>query len=118
MYHASLTHLESIDALQCRFVNEICLTEEIAFLEFNMAPLKLRRDIGALGRLHKIQLGEAHPDFGFLFARNQIWSFVSITRHGGRRHGRQFEEIAVAVITSTTLCSAPFEFTMCYPNTL
>ena len=61
IYQASLTHLESIDALQSRFVKEICLTQEIAFLEFNMAPLKLRRDIGALKLLHKIQLGEAHP---------------------------------------------------------
>ena len=70
------------------------------------------RDIGALGLLHKIQLGEAHPDFGFLFARNQIWSFVSITRHGGRRDGKQFEEIAggsyyfnYALICAVRMCN-------------
>ena len=79
--------------MQSRFLKEIGLTEEIEFLEFNMAPLKLRRDIGALGLLHKIQLGEAHPDFGSLFAR-KVYNFISSTRHGGRRHGKQFEEIA------------------------
>ena len=32
--------------------------------------------------------------------------------------GSNLKKSQVAVITSTTLCSAPFEFTMCYPNTL
>ena len=58
-----------------------------------MAPLKLRRDIGALGLLHKIQLGVAHPDFSKLFAR-KVGSFIGSTRHGMQRHGKQFEEIA------------------------
>ena len=69
IYNASLPHRESIDVFQSRFVRDIGLTEERAFLEFNMAPLKLRRDIGDLGLLDQIQLGEAHPDFSRLFAR-------------------------------------------------
>ena len=52
--HASVTRLASISALQSRFLKEIGLTNETVILEFNMVPLKLRRDIGALGLLHKI----------------------------------------------------------------
>ena len=72
IYHTSLSHLESIDVLQTHFLRDIGLTEETAFLLYNMAPLKLRRDIGALGLLHKIQLGDAHPDFGNLFASGTV----------------------------------------------
>ena len=93
IYHTSISHLESLDVLQTEFLRDIGLTEETAFLEHNMAPLKLRRDIGALGLLHKIQLGDAHPDFGNLFARKTC-EFITNTRHGRRRHGKQFEEIA------------------------
>ncbi len=93
IYHVSATHLESIDVLQSQFVREIGLSEEQAFLEHNLAPLKLRRDISALGLLHKIQLGEAHPDFGNLFTK-RVGRIEANTRHGKRRHGKQFEEIA------------------------
>ena len=93
IYHTSLSHLESIDVLQTHFLCDIGLTEETAFLLYNMAPLKLRRGIGALGLLHKIQLGDAHPDFGNLFARKTC-AFIANTRHGRRRHGKQFQEIA------------------------
>ena len=79
--------------LQTHFLREIGFTEEAAFLVYNMAPLKLRRDIGALGRMHKIQFGDAHPDFGNPFARKTC-AFIANTRHGRRRYGKQFEEIA------------------------
>ena len=92
IYHTSLSHLESLDVLQTRFLRDIGLIQETAFLEHNMAPLKLRRDIGALGLLHKIQLGDAHLDFGNLFAR-QTCEFIANTRHGRRRHGKQLEEM-------------------------
>ena len=54
--------------------------------------LELRRDIAALGPLHKIQLGEAHADFDGLFPK-AIELPPTQTRHGARRHGRQFAEI-------------------------
>ena len=79
IYHTSLSHLESLDGLQTRFLRDIGLTEETAFLLYNMAPLKLRRDIGAVGLLHKIQLGDAHPDFGNLFARKNLCFYCKHT---------------------------------------
>ena len=69
IYHASANHLEVLDSLQGHFLREIRLSEDEAFLQYNTAPLKLRNHIGVLGLLHKIQLGEAHPDFGNLLAK-------------------------------------------------
>ena len=48
IYHASSSHLESLDSLQTCFLRDIGLPVEDAFLNFHMAPLKLRRDIGVL----------------------------------------------------------------------
>ena len=68
------------------------LTEEDAFLKFQLAPLELRRDIAALGFLKKIQLGEPHPDFEGLFPK-AVHVDPPGTRLGSRRHGRQFAKI-------------------------
>ena len=92
IYHAAQTHLNTLDAIQESFVHELGLTHQDAFLEFNLAPLNLRRDIAVLGLLHKIQLGEAHPDFNSLFPKESAQYFP--TRHAAKRHGRQFREIA------------------------
>ena len=39
------------------------MSESAAFLKYNFAPPKLRRNIGILGLLHKRVLGKAHPIF-------------------------------------------------------
>ena len=93
IYHASQTHLEVLNRLQRSFICELGLTDETAFLQYKLAPLELRRDIAALGLLHKIQLGEAHSDFDGLFPK-AIEPYPTHTRHGARRHGRQFREIS------------------------
>ncbi len=92
IYHASETHLASLDSVQTRFVHEMGLSEVDAFLHYNLAPLKLRRDIAVLGLLHKIQLGEAHPDFERLFPKYSDFQPAARTRTAARRHGRQFQE--------------------------
>ena len=45
-----------------------------------------------MGLLHKIQFGEAHPDFDALFPK-AVQVVTPETRLGSRRHGRQFAEI-------------------------
>ena len=55
-FHASTTHLERLNAIQQSFVHRLNLTETEAFGRFNLAPLQLRRDISALGILHKATL--------------------------------------------------------------
>ena len=92
IYHAASTHLELLDRVQKRFLNSIGMSEESAFLDFNLAPLQLRRDIGVLGLLHKVQLGEAHPDFSLLFQK-AVHTSTSRTRLDTRRHRKQFCEV-------------------------
>ena len=53
--------------MQKRFLDEIGLDQTEAFLEHNIAPLQLRRNIGMLGFLHKVVLGLAHPDILTMF---------------------------------------------------
>lgn len=70
IYHASTTQLRKVDAVQASFLHGLQLSVEEAFLQHNLAPLQLRRDIGILGLLFKIARGEAHPDFEELFPRD------------------------------------------------
>ena len=62
IYHATQTVLEpldrSLDILLCDFQ----LGARSAFLEHNLAPLSVRRDIATLGFLHKRTLGDTHGD--------------------------------------------------------
>ncbi len=91
IYHAAPSHLRILDSLQRRFLKEVGLTDAEAFLKYNLAPLQLRRDIGALGLLHKIQLGEAHEGFSKILPR-EVGVHTADTRKNARRHGRQFHE--------------------------
>ena len=92
IYHAAQSHLNSLDELQRRFVEKLGLTESEAFLrKGGLAPLELRRDIAVLGFLHKIQLGNVHPDLHCLFPR-EIEPPAAPTRSTARRHSLQFRE--------------------------
>ena len=53
--------------MQQRYVEELHLTDESAFLEFNFAPARLRRDISLLGFLHKRVLGVCHVAIQIFF---------------------------------------------------
>ena len=64
--HASDTQLNKREAIQPRFLRELNVAEEEAFLDYNPAPTLLRRSIGILGFLHKRVLGECHPLFKLL----------------------------------------------------
>ena len=85
-------HLEALNPVQRSFIHELGLADEEACLLYNLAPLEFRRDIAALGLLHKIQLGEAHADFDGIFPK-AMEAAPAQTRHGARRHGRKFIKI-------------------------
>ena len=53
--HSELT--KRIDDIQRNFLNDLGLTSVTACLEHNLAPLNTRRDIAALGILHRARLG-------------------------------------------------------------
>jgi len=61
--HASATSLPRLDSMQRRYLHELSITEESAFIEYNFAPPCLRRDVGILGLIHKRVLGLAHPAY-------------------------------------------------------
>ena len=67
IFHASSHLVDRLDAAQSHFLNEVGVSEEEAFLSHNFAPPRLRRNIGALGLLHKRVLGQCHPMFQRLF---------------------------------------------------
>jgi hypothetical protein len=69
IYHATSTELNKIDKLQDNFLRELCITREAALIEFNLAPLSMRRDIALLGLLHRAAIGEGPAHFKELFHR-------------------------------------------------
>ena len=62
IYHATQTVLEPLDRSLDIFLRDLQLDARSAFLEHNMAPLSMRRDIAMLGFLHKRMLGDTHGD--------------------------------------------------------
>ena len=65
-YHSGIVQLaapntlQKLDRLQQSYIEELHLTDIAAFLEFDFAPPRLRRDISLLGFLHKRVLGQCH----------------------------------------------------------
>ena len=72
------------------FLNEMNMDPVIAFLNYNLALLDLRRDIGMLGLLHKCRLGIAHPWLVSLFPSATVQP--TGTRYSDKRHDRQILE--------------------------
>ena len=64
--HAAASHLAPIDAIQYDFLHRLGISPNHAFLQHNLAPQELRRDIAALGLLHKSYPGRA--PFGIPFS--------------------------------------------------
>ena len=75
--------------MQTRFLHQLGVDEMSAFMSFNLAPLRVRRDIAMLRVIHRaaLRLGPL-----------QLWKFFcvdpSASRRGGRsvRHSRQLVE--------------------------
>ena len=53
IYHATASSLVKIDNIQHKFLRFVDLTETEAFLEYNVAPMSLRRSISLLGLIYK-----------------------------------------------------------------
>ena len=93
VYHASSTTLEPLDKVRHSFVREVGLDSRTAFVEHNLAPTELRRDVAMLGFLHKVALGQAHPYAQALFpAAPEGQNPHQRTRLSHRRHHRQLQD--------------------------
>ena len=90
IYHASPSQLTWLDTIQTSFLRHLELEERQAFLDHNVAPMSLRRDIRLLGVLWKVGHGKTHPDFEDLFP-NVHWRTTHghDTRIERRRHDLQ-----------------------------
>ena len=74
--------MEKSANVQKKFCREMGTTEAEAFIDFNLAPLGLTRDIGMLGLLYKCAHKTAHPALMELFPRCE----GSSRRHCQRHH--------------------------------
>ena len=90
IYHATSSVLQPLDNVQTKFINNLHMTECEAFLNFNLAPLCLRRDIAMLGFIHKVNLPNAHPDIMALFPKQPITN----ANPNGKRLWNRFTFIA------------------------
>ena len=70
MYHAASTVLAEIGNIQERFLSQISVCAEEAFMEFNLAPLCVRRDIAVLGLIHRAVLHQGPPSLWRFFRIN------------------------------------------------
>ena len=71
LLHASNTVLNKLDTLQSRFLRDLDISPEAAFLDYNFAPTMLRRDLGILGFIHKRILDQCHIGVALLLPRRE-----------------------------------------------
>ena len=92
VYHACNTNLAKLDRVQRRFLREVGLTTEQAFLGFNLAPLQTRRDVAGLGIVHRTVLGQGPPHFRKWFFPSQRARHSHYTRLQDSRHNKQLHD--------------------------
>ena len=88
IFHAASSHLATLDAVQQSFLDHLGISSATAFLKYNFAPLRLRRDISALGLLHKVNLATCHPAFHDLFPKHDGRAARYRTRDNSRLHNK------------------------------
>ena len=91
-FHAADTYLCKLDAIQTGYLQNIQLPVQEAFLDHTFAPLRVRRDIGILGLLHKCVLGEELASLAQFFPQSSARPHSYSTRFAGYRHDRQIED--------------------------
>ena len=94
VYHASNTQLRKLDNLQRSFAHHLNISDETLFLNYNLAPLCLRRDVAMVGLLYKCAYGRAHGDLQKLWPLKTVedHSHAYETRYQDLRHDRQLRE--------------------------
>ena len=70
LFHATREVLEPLDRVQTRYLKELGVNEEDALLQFNLAPLRTRRDIAILARTHRAAQKRGPVQLQRLFVRS------------------------------------------------
>ena len=68
-YHATRKVLQQRGDIQKNFLRQISIDERTSLLEFNLAPLRTRRDIAMLGLVHRTVLGKGPVHFKEIFSQ-------------------------------------------------
>ena len=92
IYHATRTVLEPLHRSLDIFLRDFQLDARSAFLEHNMAPLRMRCDIAMLGFLHKRMPGDTHGDICSLLPLFLEPEARRCTRFRSDRPSRLFQE--------------------------
>ena len=69
LYHATASVLGQLDRTQDSFLRELGIDRAAALMDFNLAPLSMRRDIALLGMLHRAALRDGPPQLREVFKR-------------------------------------------------
>jgi hypothetical protein len=91
-YHAATSVLEPLDNVQESFIRQLGLTRCQAFLDHNLAPLCVRRDIAMLGLIFRSVSGQTHADLAALFDPAPPTEHRHRTRRAANQHDRQLKE--------------------------
>lgn len=86
IYHGTREVLARLDAVQTKFLRDVGIDEVTALMEFNLAPLRMRRDIAMLGVLHRAALGEGPPQLREMFRRRPGSYMMEDPYYGATRH--------------------------------
>ena len=89
--HASSSLLQPIDHLFDRLLSYTGVSYCDALIHFNLGPLSVRRDIAALGIIHRAVLGQGPAQLKEFFVLESS-SLQRFTRLGKRRHGKQLRD--------------------------
>ena len=73
-------------------MKEVGLTEEEALTDYNLAPLNCRRDMAALGLVHRTVLGQGPQHFRDWFFPAQAPLHRYKTRYQTHRHSKQLHD--------------------------
>lgn len=63
IYHATRDILGRLDRIQSKFLEDAGIDEAAALMNFNLAPLRTRRDIAMMGVIHRRVLGKGPEHF-------------------------------------------------------
>ena len=69
IYHAGSTSLAQLDIILGRLLRTLGISDEESLIEFRLAPLSTRRDMGMLGVIHRSVLGEGPLQFSKYFVQ-------------------------------------------------
>ena len=72
IFHACDSQLIRLDNLQDHFLEKLEVSRCDAFLNFNFAPLAIRRRISVLGLLFKVTTEKCHPGFREIFQSSPV----------------------------------------------